>query len=61
MMICPCANCENTKPLSSCLNGELAAEVYLARADRNMHRWIMVSIIFCGLAAAISFGTKGLS
>jgi hypothetical protein len=59
MMICPCANCENTQPLSECLNGALAAEVYLARADHNMHRWILVSIIFCGLAIAVSFVTKG--
>lgn len=57
MMVCPCADCENTEPYAFCINGALAAEVYVARADRNMHRWILVSIIFCGLAAAISLAT----
>jgi hypothetical protein len=54
MMICPCADCENTEPHSMCINGMLEAEVSLARADNNMYRWIMLTIVFGGLAALLS-------
>lgn len=54
MMMCPCANCENTEPYSYCLNGMMKAEVSVAKADVNLHRWVLTSIIFCGLAAVVS-------
>jgi hypothetical protein len=54
MMICPCADCENTEPYAMCLNGMLAAEVSLARSDNNMYRWIMLTLVFSGLAGILS-------
>lgn len=52
---CPCENCENTEPQAMCENALLDAQVSVAKAQRNSHRWIMAMMtVLLILAVALA-------
>lgn len=44
-LYCTCPNCANTDELAMCENALLDAQVSVAKAQRNSHRWIMAMLI----------------